>query len=76
MTQKTDYTEQEWELIKTAPLVTGMGVAAVDYGFVSMLRELKAVTEAVPVPHEIGAKLDEFDTLYEGLSASAQRRSA
>ena len=39
-------------------------------------KTIEAVTDAVPVPHEIGARLDEFDHLYEGLQSPASRKSA
>ncbi|MFN2374907.1 MAG: threonine synthase [Candidatus Binatia bacterium] len=40
-------------------------------------KTIEAVTDALPVPHEISAKLDDFDVLYEGLQQQAGvRRSA
>ena len=30
-------------------------------------KTIEAVTDAVPVPHEISARLEDFDSLYEGL---------
>lgn len=39
-------------------------------------KTLEAVTDAVPVPHEIGARLDEFDRLYASLEQRKQKKSA
>lgn len=40
-------------------------------------KTIEAVTDALPVPHEISAKLGDFDVLYEGLQQKAGvRRSA
>ncbi len=40
-------------------------------------KTLEAVTDSVPVPHEIGARLEEFDALYDELQTQAGiRRSA
>jgi threonine synthase len=40
-------------------------------------KTLEAVSDSVPVPHEIGARLEEFDALYDDLQARAGiRRSA
>ena len=37
-------------------------------------KTLEAVTDSVPVPHEIGARLDEFDALYESLEKQGRAR--
>jgi hypothetical protein len=47
VSQKSDYTDPEWQQLKTAPLVAGIGVAAADFGVVSLAREIKAVTQAI-----------------------------
>lgn len=40
-------------------------------------KTIEAVADALPVPHEISARLDEFDALYEGLKeADNARRTA
>lgn len=40
-------------------------------------KTIEAVQDAVPAPHEISSKLDDFDKLYEGLqTTTAARRSA
>ncbi len=37
-------------------------------------KTIEAVTDAVPVPHEISARLEDFDTLYEGLQQKPAAR--
>lgn len=47
MTTKTDYTNEEWDLLCAGPMLAGLGVSLLDPGLVSGLQESAAIKHAV-----------------------------
>ncbi len=55
MTTKTDYSEQEWNLLLQAPVMAGTYIIAADPSVTAMAKEMKAMVTAIiaaPAPEE------------------------
>lgn len=70
MTTKADYTNDEWELLCSGPLLAGLGVSLLAPGLVSGMKENAAITRAT---HEAKAACAD-NTLVQGVIAELEAK--
>lgn len=68
MTTRTDYTEEEWKNIKSAPLLAGMWVAMVaNSGPIDSIKEILAISDNLADMIKIGSTNELIATLIDEL---------
>jgi hypothetical protein len=74
MTTKTDYTEEEWELLLQAPVSVGMLIITADIGVTSMGKELKGMFKGMFEQSVDEAAQDLVGSLLEDIKAKSENK--
>lgn len=74
MTTKTDYTEEEWELLLQAPVSVGTLIITADIGVTSMVKELKGMFKGMVERPVDDAAQDLVGSLLDDIKAKSENK--
>ena len=77
MSDKSTFTDEEWEAIGEAPLIISMAMAAVGpHGPISMIKESTASAKAIAMPHDHGVANGLIAEIIEVAKGKEARKDA